>query len=73
MVVQELKAIQEREGYVSDKALHELSGRINVPVYELHGVASFYPHFRLKPPPKIPIHRLASSPSTRAQISVSRN
>jgi NADH:ubiquinone oxidoreductase subunit F (NADH-binding) len=29
---------------------------MNVPVYELHGVASFYPHFRLKPPPKTTIH-----------------
>ena len=56
MVVEELKAIQERDGYVSDKALHELSNRINVPVYELHGVASFYPHFRLKPPPKAVVH-----------------
>jgi NADH:ubiquinone oxidoreductase subunit F (NADH-binding) len=56
MVVEELKAIQERDGYVSDKALHELSDRINVPVYELHGVASFYPHFRLKPPPKAVVH-----------------
>ena len=56
MVVEELKAIQEREGFISDKDLHELSARIDVPVYELHGVASFYPHFRLKPPPKAVVH-----------------
>jgi NADH:ubiquinone oxidoreductase subunit F (NADH-binding) len=56
MVVEALKAIQEREGYVSEKALHELSKRIDVPVYELHGVASFYPQFRLKPPPKTIVH-----------------
>ena len=31
--------------------MKSLSERKGVPLYEAHGVASFYPHFRLKPPP----------------------
>ena len=56
MVVEELRAIQEKNGYISSKDLHELSQRTQVPVYELHGVASFYPLFRLQPPPKAAVH-----------------
>lgn len=54
--VEELKAIQDRFGYLPENELYALAARMNVPVYELHGVASFYPHFRLKPSPKTTIH-----------------
>lgn len=54
--VEELKAIQDKFGYIPENELYALAQRMNVPVYELHGVASFYPHFRLKPPPKATIH-----------------
>ena len=56
MVIESLRAIQEKNGYISSKDLHELSERTKVPVYELHGVASFYPMFRLQPPPKTAVH-----------------
>src|SRR2546428_13653801 len=51
MIIQELKTIQEERGYLPAEALQALSRRLNVPLYRLHGVASFYPHFRLQPPP----------------------
>src|SRR5262245_23842415 len=35
--------------------LHALSARIKVPVYQLHGVASFFPHFRLHPPAPVEV------------------
>ena len=56
MVVEELKKIQDKLGFIPEQEMNELSKRIDVPVYELHGVASFYPHFRLAPPPKASIH-----------------
>ena len=56
MVIDALRQIQEKNGYISSRDLHELSGRLKVPVYELHGVASFYPQFRLQPPPRAAIH-----------------
>lgn len=55
-MIQELRAIQERYGYVPEKELEDLARRLDKPVYEVHGVASFYPHFRLKPPPKATVH-----------------
>jgi NADH:ubiquinone oxidoreductase subunit F (NADH-binding)/NADH:ubiquinone oxidoreductase subunit E len=51
MIIHELKTIQEEHGYLPAEALQALSRRLNVPLYRLHGVASFYPHFRLQPPP----------------------
>jgi formate dehydrogenase beta subunit len=55
MIIEELHHIQHKHGYVPEKELYELAARINVPVYELHGVATFYPHFRMTPPPKADI------------------
>jgi formate dehydrogenase beta subunit len=56
VIVQELNAIQARFGYIPQKELYDLAERIKVPIYELHGVASFYPFYRLKPPPKATVH-----------------
>jgi NADH:ubiquinone oxidoreductase subunit F (NADH-binding)/NADH:ubiquinone oxidoreductase subunit E len=55
-VVKQLSAIQHKYGYVPQKELYELSKRIGVPVYELHGVATFFPHYRLTPPPRATLH-----------------
>jgi formate dehydrogenase beta subunit len=48
----ELRAIQSLHGYLPAGQLYELSKKLKKPVSELHAVASFYPHFRLTPPPK---------------------
>jgi NADH:ubiquinone oxidoreductase subunit F (NADH-binding)/NADH:ubiquinone oxidoreductase subunit E len=47
-----LREIQHRFGYLPAEELRKLAAKIDVPLYRLHGVASFYPHFRLAPPPK---------------------
>ena len=48
----QLRAIQQKFGYLPADQLHQLAARINVPVSQIHTVASFYPHFHLTPPPR---------------------
>jgi formate dehydrogenase beta subunit len=55
MIVQELYAIQDRCGYLPADELRALSHRINVPLHRLHELASFYPHYRLEPPPTVDV------------------
>ena len=55
MIIQELNLIQKTHSYLPAEELKALSRRINVPLYRLHGLASFYPHFRLQPPPRVDI------------------
>lgn len=52
MIVEELRALQHEFGYLPAEQLEALSKRIEVPITRLHQVASFFPHFRLVPPPK---------------------
>jgi NADH:ubiquinone oxidoreductase subunit F (NADH-binding)/NADH:ubiquinone oxidoreductase subunit E len=52
LVFDELRKIQGQFGYLPADQLKSLAQRIDVPLYRLHGVASFYPHFRLTAPPK---------------------
>lgn len=53
-IVQELQKIQKRFGYLPKTELESLSRRIKrLPLHRLHEVASFFPHFRLKPPPAV--------------------
>ncbi len=52
MIYEELKAIERKFGYIPADEMAALSKRMNVPLYRLHSVASFYPHFRLTPPAK---------------------
>ncbi|MGB2638157.1 MAG: NAD(P)H-dependent oxidoreductase subunit E, partial [Candidatus Acidiferrum sp.] len=52
MIFDDLRAIQLRYGFLPKAELEELSQRSHTPLYQIHGVASFYPHFQLAPPPK---------------------
>jgi len=52
LIYDELKAIQSQFGYLPADELASLSARSSIALYRLHGVASFYPHFRLAPAPK---------------------
>jgi formate dehydrogenase beta subunit len=56
MIFDELRCIQLRFGYLPAKELQALSHRTQTPLYQLHSVASFYPHFHLVPPAKAEIH-----------------
>ena len=48
----ELRVIQQEFGYLPAEQLQRLAGKINVPLSQIHAVASFYPHFQLTPPPR---------------------
>ena len=51
-LIEELYALQGKHGYLREEDLRDLSRRIRVPLYEIEGVSTFYPHFRRTPPPK---------------------
>jgi NADH:ubiquinone oxidoreductase subunit F (NADH-binding)/NADH:ubiquinone oxidoreductase subunit E len=55
MLVRELRAIQNRCGYLPRNELVELSTRTGTPLHRLHEVATFFPHFRLEPPPPVEV------------------
>src|SRR5262245_33712636 len=55
MIVQELLDIQERCGYLPQEELRDLARRLNQPLHRIHEVASFYPHYRLQPPPAVTV------------------
>jgi len=52
LIFDDLREIQRQFGYLPAEQLRALAQKIDLPLYRLHGVASFYPHFRLTPPPK---------------------
>jgi formate dehydrogenase beta subunit len=56
MLVRQLRAIQERTGYLPREEIERLSDRLDVPLHRIHEVISFFPHFRLKPPPNVEVH-----------------
>ncbi len=45
-----LQQIQHQFGYLKREALQQFSQESGVPLYRLHSVASFFPHFQLTPP-----------------------
>src|SRR5262249_45407884 len=55
MIVQELRSIQERCGYLPEDELRTLAKRLNVPLHRIQEVASFYPLYRLRPPPAVDV------------------
>src|ERR1700681_3905982 len=55
-IVQELHETQKRCGSLPKAELESLSRRRKkMPLHRLHEVASFFPHFRLEPPPTLEV------------------
>jgi len=50
VIFDDLRAIQLRHGFLPKAELENLSQRTQTPLYQIHSVASFYPHFHLAPP-----------------------
>ena len=54
-LLRELTRLQHERGYLDDESLRELAVQLNVPLYRLEGLVSFYTSFRRKPPPRTTI------------------
>jgi len=54
-LISELKAMQERHGYLPEAELRAFAQRTATPLYQIQAVASFYPHFRLQPRPQLEV------------------
>ncbi len=54
-IKQELDALQKERGHLDKAGLRALARRIREPLHRLHEVASFFPHFRLTPPPQVSV------------------
>ena len=52
-ILPELHRVQHEYGYLEPAALESFSKSSGIPLYRLHAVASFFPHFRRTPPPKV--------------------
>ena len=55
MIVQALQDIQRRHGFLPTDELRSLSKSSGTPLYRLHEVASFFPHFRRDMPPQVEV------------------
>jgi formate dehydrogenase beta subunit len=55
VIFDDLRAIQQSHGFLPKAELESLSARTQTPLYQIHSVASFYPHFHLAPPARAEI------------------
>ncbi len=46
-----LHLVQSEAGYLSEEAIEFVAGKLNLSPARVYGVATFYPAFRLQPPP----------------------
>jgi NADH:ubiquinone oxidoreductase subunit E len=75
VIFDDLRAIQLRHGFLPKAELESLSARTQMPLYQIHSVASFYPHFHLVVPPKAEVRvcvdmscHLNGAPELRADL-----
>jgi NADH:ubiquinone oxidoreductase subunit F (NADH-binding) len=50
LLFDDMREIQQRFGYLPPDQMQLLSARRDIPLYQINGVAEFYPEFRLQPP-----------------------
>lgn len=55
-----IPALHERQnargGYLTDADMRAVAEEVGVPLHRVNAVVSFFPHFRLDPPPKVEVH-----------------
>ncbi len=56
LIFDDLRAIQKEFGYLPADQLQDLSRRTGISLPHINGVADFYPHFFLTPPPKVQVN-----------------
>ncbi len=56
-VIRELTRLQEREGWLPEAELREISQQLGVPLYHVESVSTFYTHFRRTRPKPIVVER----------------
>ncbi len=54
-IISALNELLAEKGFIENDDLRALSATINVPLYRLEGLVSFYPHFRRTKPPAISV------------------
>ena len=54
-LIPSLNVIQREHGWLPREELARLSRETHRPLYEIEGLVSFYPHFRVQPPPRVEI------------------
>jgi NADH:ubiquinone oxidoreductase subunit F (NADH-binding)/NADH:ubiquinone oxidoreductase subunit E len=54
-IIAALNELLHARGHLDDASLKALAERLDVPLYRLEGVVSFYPHFRRTPPPRVSV------------------
>lgn len=55
MVIDDLRAIQDRHGYIPEGALREIARARDMPPDHLHALAASYSYFRLAPPKRLEV------------------
>jgi NADH:ubiquinone oxidoreductase subunit F (NADH-binding)/NADH:ubiquinone oxidoreductase subunit E len=54
-LIPSLNVIQREHGWLPREELVRLSRETKRPLYEIEGLISFYPHFRVEPPPRVEV------------------
>ena len=70
MLVRQLRAIQERLGYLPREEIERFSARLDVPLHRIHEVISFFPHLRLNPRRMLRLPSAGTSPATSGRRRV---
>jgi len=76
LIFDDLREIQRQYGYLPADQLEALSRRSQIPLPHIHGVADFFPHFHLSPPPRVTVQvcadmscHLRGADELRAELS----
>lgn len=56
MIIPALYARQKQRGYLTEADMRAVAEELSIPVHRIQALISFFPHFRLEPPPKVEVH-----------------